>query len=305
MELPRVLVIGCGGTKIYKALGFITALEDKGFLNNISIYSGVSAGALTSLLLTLGYTSREISGHLMNIDLFNGNMSVNGILENNGLLTMEPIRKTITSLMISKYGKSLTFEELYLETGFKLVVGSYNLDERRMIMFNKESHPNVLCIDSVLASMCVFLFFQKVIINNQTYYDGAFGNPYPIDYFDNGTTIVLGIYMKSIPEVVEQSIPEMIRMVEHGKFSLLKDFNTLLQSLLEQKTIESIRRCSDKCYHVELLVKTDQLINLSLNISKQAELLTEGYSQGKRFVESYITESYVHPNIPELDKYNY
>src|SRR3972149_10640295 len=84
--IPRVIVIGPGGIKGLKILGFLSPIEDSGLLEYLDTYCGVSVGAVISLLIICGYQIREIVGEAAKLDLFKeiGAFNFKSIIENKG-----------------------------------------------------------------------------------------------------------------------------------------------------------------------------------------------------------------------------
>src|SRR5438309_2109801 len=103
---PRVLVIGTGGVKGFNILGFLSPLEDAGLLKYTDTFCGVSVGAIISLLMVAGYEIREIVGEAAMLDIFKDmeQLTLQGVVNNRGVLSNEPIRKRLIQLVLNKFG---------------------------------------------------------------------------------------------------------------------------------------------------------------------------------------------------------
>ena len=190
MWLPRVLVIGPGGTKGLKALGFLSPIEDYGLLEYTDTYCGVSVGAIISLLIVAGYQIREIVGEVATLDLFKDmeNLTIKSMIDNKGFMSNEPVRRRLTQLLLNKFGIVPTLRGLYMQTGKAYIAVTLNATDEECEVMGPFSHPNVSCVDATMFSMNIPFIFYQLIYQGKTYVDGALANPYPVDYFDDGNT---------------------------------------------------------------------------------------------------------------------
>ena len=63
------LVFAGGGFKGIAYIGVLRYLESSGLLEDIKTFSGTSIGALISLLIVLGYTSKELTNLICKLDI--------------------------------------------------------------------------------------------------------------------------------------------------------------------------------------------------------------------------------------------
>jgi predicted acylesterase/phospholipase RssA len=319
---PRVLVIGPGGVKGLKVLGFLSPVEDSGLLEYVDTYCGVSVGALISLLIICGYHIREIVGEAVKLDIFKEIVSFNfkSITENLGFISNEPVRKLLTQLVINKFGNVPTLYGLYMRTGKAFVAVTLNATDETCVMLNPFCNPDVSCVEATMFSMNIPFVFYQLIHRGKTYVDGALANPYPIDYFDDGKTNILGIYMKTIhtksvtsstspnPHLGSGMVaPTIIQRVDEdssplpiGAYSL-----KIIQSLMDHRRNHIIQQASDCCKHVCLETKTTDTIGYSVTIDDKALMLVEGFNEGKAFLVQLKTNTYKRPKIPEKQRYKY
>src|SRR5579862_6074323 len=136
--IPRVIVIGPGGVKGLKVLGFLASLEDSGILEYVDTYCGVSIGAIICLLMIVGYKIREIIGIAVDIDVFKDIELFNfrGMIENRGLISSEPTRKRLTDLILKKLGVIPDLHNLYLMTGKSFTAVTLNATDVKCEMMN-------------------------------------------------------------------------------------------------------------------------------------------------------------------------
>lgn len=313
---PRVLVVGPGGIKGLKVLGFLSPLEDFGLLNKIDTYCGVSIGAIITLLIICGYQIREIVGEAVIFDIFKeiSTFDFQSIIINKGLISNEPAKKRLTQLVINKFGNVPSLYGLYMRTGKSLTIVTLNATDEECVMMNPFTHPDVSCVDATMFSMNIPYVFYQLIYNNKTYVDGALANPYPVDYFDDGNTNILGIYMKTcyseqLSTISSHNIGPFLQKNERkinplplGIFSL-----KIIHSLMDQRRYTVIQQSSSKCRHICLITKnTDSLgLGSTMSVEDKAHLLVEGYNDGKNFLSQVISGQFEEPKIPSKLSYKY
>jgi len=311
---PRVLVIGPGGPKGLNALGFLSPLEDSGIFNCCDTYCGVSVGAIISLLIVAGYQMREIVAEAATLDIFKDidGFTFQSIIENKGLISNEPVRKRLTQLIINKFGKIPSLYNLYLQTGKAYVAVTYNATDKICEIMGPFTHPDESCIDITMFSMNIPFVFYQLIYKGKTYVDGALGNPYPIDYFDDGNTNILGIYMTTsdpkIPQVMSHrpgTIADRIDNKTSGELSIGTYSARIVHSLMNQIRNGIIQRSSNRCKHICLETKSVNAVGYNLSTEDKARMLVEGFNEGKQFLARLKNNTYVGPNIPPKSTYTY
>src|SRR5690606_3829395 len=129
-----------------------------------------------------------------------------------------------------------------------------------------------LCLDVVMCSINIPIIFYEMQHNGKKYIDGAFGNPYPVDYFDNGEHNVLGIFMKSTAH--DDNISDYL--------------STIVDSILYQRVSDIIQKSSDKCRHIILETHCSGFIGYNLTSHDKTEMLIFGHKKGKEYIENYV-----------------
>lgn len=311
---PRVLVFGPGGMKALKALGFLSPIEDSGLLEYVDTYGAVSVGALITLLMISGYSIREIVGEAVVLDIFKeaGSFDFNSILEHRGFISNEPVRKRLTQLIINKFGNVPTLYGLYMMTGKAFNVVTLNTTDEECVILNPFTHPDISCVDATMFSMNVPFLFYQLVSRGKVYVDGALANPYPVDYFDNGKTNILGIYMKAAntaqPRNIIQGTGTIIQRMEDTSTSLPASTYSLriINALLDHRYYSIVQGSSSNCRHVCLDVKIEDILGYGVTTPEhKAALLVEGFNEGKTFISQLITDTYQLPKIPPKISYSY
>ncbi|MEO6066740.1 MAG: patatin-like phospholipase family protein [Gemmatimonadales bacterium] len=308
---PRVLVIGPGGLKGLKALGFLSPIEDSGVLEFVDSYCGVSVGSLICLLIICGYPIREIVGEAVKMDIFKevGSFDFRSVMENKGFISSEPVRKRLTQLVINKFGNIPTLYGLYMMTGKAFISVTLNATDETCVMLNPFDNQNMSCVDATMFSMNVPFVFYQLVHNGKTYVDGALANPYPVDYFDDGETNILGIYMKTT-QPKNNPTPHssgiiLQRVEESAKIPIGSYYSRMIHSLFDHRYYNIVNHASDKCKHVCLNVAPDDMFGFNVSMENKASMLIEGFNEGKTFLTQIRNNSYSHPKIPSQLRYTY
>lgn len=307
---PRVVVIGPGGSKGFKTLGFLSPIEDSGLLRYTDTYCGVSVGAIISLLIVAGYKIREIVGEMANLDIFKDldNMSISSMLEKRGFISSAPIRERLTQLILNKFGVVPTLRGLYLQTGKCFVSVTLNATDEETEIMGPFTHPNVSCVDATMFSINIPFVFYQLVYHGKTYVDGALGNPYPVDYFDDGNTDILGIFMKSSNKNCNMTgnVNSIIQKLDDiSSIPICSYSYKVVFSLMQQKRYDVIRNSSSRCKHICLETNFFDVVGLGLTKEQKTQMLVEGFNDGKKFINQIDTETYVPQAIPTQKIFNY
>lgn len=189
------IVFQGGGAKGIMYAGVIKALSDLDILKNIDFYSGTSIGALTSLLLYLGYDTDYLLKWIMSdgfvYSIFgDNNVSLNmtygdllsaakniwdqyGIYDHSILINL--VFKLVKNAPILK-GKGRgdeTFLQLYEVTGKTLLIPGTNLNKNKIVYFSHELNGNVPVYIAVSISMCAPIIFSPIYFDGDFWVDGG------------------------------------------------------------------------------------------------------------------------------------
>ncbi len=208
------LVFEGAGIRGIAYAGAIQSLENHQLTKTIEKVGGTSAGAITSLLFALGYSSSEMSEIISNTEFqkFNDGKfffigGINRTKNNYGWYLGHEFTEWIGSLIKTKAGNSdVTFEDLHNKNYKDLYITATCLNQQKLIVLSYETYPKMKVKDAVRISMSIPLYFQAVFVDSvgNTYYEqnkdntldlmvdgGIIGN-FPIQLFDKVKTDSLG-----------------------------------------------------------------------------------------------------------------
>jgi NTE family protein len=203
----RNLVFEGAGIRGIAYSGAIKELEEKNILKDIQRVGGTSSGAITALLLSIGYSADEITSIVNSTPfkkfndgrfLFFG--GINRMEKYFGWYRGQKFTKWLSGLVEAKTNNAdITFEELK-EKGYKdLYVTGTCLNKQALIVFSAENYPRMKVKDAVRISMSIPLYYESVFIDsagkvvdhpkNKTgldvMVDGGFIANFPIRIFDS------------------------------------------------------------------------------------------------------------------------
>jgi len=278
MWKPEILVLGPGGIKGFLELGALVGLEKAGILSDVTTYVGVSVGAIISLLLVVGYTVTEIIVEAADANIFEDFSSVSwkDIKENFGLVSSAPIKRKLTRRVMEKFGYVPTLEQLYHSTGLELICVTANLDKEITEYMSYRTEPNMSSVDAVMYSMNIPIVFYKLKYKGCVYVDGALGNPYPVDEYDDGLVDILGVYIESTRRTEREPSESTTTMYVHK----------IIEFTMSQLPDRIIKTCSEKCKHLCLQSNIVDSTGLTIDAHLKADMILAGYADAQRFLEN-------------------
>lgn len=277
MWKPEILVLGPGGIKKFLELGALHILESKGVFEDVTTFVGVSVGAIISLLIVSGYSIAEIIAEAADADIFYdlSSVSIKDTKEKLGLVSSAPIKRKLVKNVIEKFGYVPTLDQLFRSTGLKLVCVTANLDKEIPEYMSYETEPDISSVDAVMYSMNIPIFFYKLKYKGCVYVDGALGNPYPVDQYDDGNTNILGIYIESTCRTNREPSDSTTTMY----------FHKIIHFTMSQLRTRIINACSDKCKHLCLHSSIVDSTGLTIDAHLKADMILAGYERGTEFLK--------------------
>lgn len=268
------LLLGPGGIKGFIELGFLLYMEKKGLLDKCHAFVGVSIGAIIVLLLVSGYSIYEIINEASKTNLLEDISSIRlqDIQQNAGLISQQKIRESLENLIIAKFGKVLTMNELYQATGLELHMTSLELDpiNPHPVHFSYMIDPDISCVEAALLSANIPIVFKRLYYKGKCFVDGALGDPYPIHLLDNGNRDVLGLYISASFD-------------DHDGF--LSYLRQIFYAGMVQLRNVSIRHASPRCRHIALTSDNIDPVGFTTSEESKINMVTQGYEIARKFFE--------------------
>ena len=233
---PKNLVFEGGGVRGIAYAGALRVLEERGSLSAVERVGGTSVGAVTALLVALGYRADEMTAILTDLKIgqFNDGRwffvgGLHRLLRRYGWYRGERFERWVETLIQRKTGTTtLTFRQLHERRGegFRdLFVTGTDLTEQKTVVFSYQHTPDVPIRTAIRISMSVPLYFGAVFTDDQyhivrkprkgqSYHvlvDGGLTANYPIHLFD--------VDGKPNPETLGLKLerPEQIRQFQDNR----------------------------------------------------------------------------------------
>jgi NTE family protein len=207
--LVKNLVFEGAGIRGVAYCGAIQEMETKRMMVNIEKVGGTSSGAIVAMMLSLGYTGKDIEAIISktNFKKFNdgGFFFIGGIKRVNkyfGWYKGKKVETWLGNIIADKTGNAdITFDELH-QKGFKdLYITGTSLTRQKAIIFSRETFPGMKIRDAVRISISIPLYYEPVFIDStgkiiyhpkhkqglDVFVDGGLTENFPIHIFDKAT----------------------------------------------------------------------------------------------------------------------
>lgn len=266
------LCLGGGGIKGLSTLGALLYFSRIFCLEGVKKYIGTSIGAIICLLLCCGYFPQEIFDNMMEADNLISPISKLAFPIEYGFNDSKPMEKIVSDMVIKKLGfvpTLLEFEEL---TGKTLVSVTANLSEMRMEYISASTRPEMSCIESVFLSCNAPGIFKKRLYDSLVFTDGGIFDNYPLDFFDDGKTRILGID------------------IGRGENSIVvKDFFDYMHRLMTFAAVQNseAKKVGGDSLNVRLNVD-EFAFNFGISSERKIELFGIGHLQASKFYTDYL-----------------
>ena len=269
------LVIGSGGVKIFLLLGAIDYLFEKNILNNVKYLAGSSSGSIICLLLSIGYTPKEICAYMCSNDVISYLHNINPILliKEFGLIDLNQMKTYLDEMCVKKIGYIPTFNDLYNNFDKFFICSALNLNGKdKHESFKYFSHltdGDMEVTKAVCLSSSIPIVFTNSIYNNTYYVDGGIFDRAPVD---------------KLIELTKSSPNNLICVdFDNTEFNV-SPINNFLDYVLKISNIPFIMQSSiisNKDFYL-INLKTDlNIIEFDLDTKKKIKLFEEGKKQCK------------------------
>lgn len=176
-----------GGIKLLSFIGTLKYLfnEKYIFYNKIKKLIGVSAGAIISFLLNIGYTIQELEEFATNFHFSKLLPEINSenLLFLYGFDKNIQLNRLFTLLLKNKYNiNDITFIQLFEKTNIHLQIGISNITDNQFELWDYNNNPHMSVITAVSISCNLPIVYQPIKINNKLYIDGGLLNNFPVNF---------------------------------------------------------------------------------------------------------------------------
>jgi NTE family protein len=279
---PRRLLFSGGGIRVISYLGVLQILQERKLLGHIREFCGVSAGALVSLMLALGYSMQIIERFCYEYDFSNVRSlepdNAFELLDKFGLDSGENLEKLIEKILYHRgFLPNTNFEDLHISGRVKsLRMWAADIQNLKPIEFSYLATPKITIIDAMRASMAIPLYFTPVRHpQTQTLLcDGGVFDNYPISYLTDGEA--------------EESLGVCF---EFGKLPVdIQDVSAFLSMITSGYYMPSYRKLIEKHRLRTIVIPCAEYSCLDFEISKENRHLL--VTKGRQAAEDFFSRSF-------------
>jgi NTE family protein len=248
--------------------------------------AGSSAGALVSLLLTVGYTNAEIFKLILELDLSALlNPKVELLFSEYGIENGDAFVKILEGLLREKsIPIGITLHELFVLTGKRLIITVSCLG-KGVRYLDHLSAPNISAIKAVRMSVSIPFLVTPVLYQGDYYVDGGLLDNAPIALFSREAAhTVLTVRVDNLGIPSKNSV------------ECLEDFFGILLATVA-KEMSDLRLKNVRKHDKTAINVSCGMHKLVVNEKEKKELFRIGYHSAKEYLSS---DEYLHLRIESL-----
>ena len=218
------MVFEGAGIKGVAYAGAVQELESQGKLDYLEKVGGTSAGAITALGISLGYSGEEFGDIIGDTKFkqFNDGQfifigGITRMFKKYGWYKHKKFMRWLEDLVEEKTGDpNFTLQQLHDSGYVDLYTTTTLLDLQKVEVLSFENYPNMRVVDAVTVSMSIPLYFESLYINNRgelinpkkdtgeyhLAFDGGIIANFPIDLFDVSDSINGELIRSENPQTV-------------------------------------------------------------------------------------------------------
>ena len=256
--------------------GALQHLEATGYLRFVKEWMGVSAGALQALGFAIGYTLAELTKFNLSFD-FQQVMEPDdapGWFVNLGFDTGNKVIKLMNAFLKEKELKeTLTFQQLYEQTGRSFRTFATNMNTGELVVFSKERTPDYCVTHATRASLSLPYYFQPYScpVSGNLFCDGGIISNFPLSYLsEEERQETLGLLLQfKVPHIETIELSDM----------MMRPVSIFMQSAFAA----SANDYPDQTLIMRL--KTSYAVEFGLDPILKKELMDLGTKSAKEFLQ--------------------
>lgn len=259
------LVFEGAGIRGIAYCGAIQELEAKNLMTNIEKVGGTSSGAIVAMMISLGYTGRDIEGFIATTKfkkLNDGGFffigGINRIKKYFGWYKGRRAEKWLGKIIEGKTGNAdITFEELHQKRFKDLYVTGTSLTKQKPVIFSRLTYPKMKVRDAVRISISIPFYFEPVFIdsNGRVLYhpkqkkgldilvDGGIIENFPIHIFDKALPDLntIGFRMDHEAQIESDKLDRALAEMQVGNLNeYFKAFYSIVIENLNRQNLTDI-----------------------------------------------------------------
>jgi len=259
------LVFEGAGIRGIAYCGAVQEMEAKNLMGNVEKVGGTSSGAIVAMMISLGYTGKDIEQIIIKTKFRKlndgGFFLIGGITRIKryfGWYKGKKAEKWLGKIIEEKTGNAdITFEELH-QKGFKdLYITGTSLTKQKAVIFSKETFPKMKVRDAVRISISIPLYFEPVFLDTagkiifhpkhthglDVFVDGGIVENFPIHIFDTVTPDLntIGFRMDHDAQIESDKLKRTLAEMEIGSINdYFKAFYSIVIENLNRQLLTNV-----------------------------------------------------------------
>lgn len=192
-----ILVLSGGGAKGTAHLGVIDELIHRNMFKHIDTFACTSAGALVAVLITCGYSPKDVLDLLVMLGLNKlKSPQIQNLLTDFGFDNGDRFDLVLRKVVEAKgFNANFTFRDHYRKTRKKLIITGTCVNDKKVYYFSADTFPHMPVLIAARISMAVPGYFTPVSYEGKLFVDGGCIDNYPIRLFADKLDKVIGVYV--------------------------------------------------------------------------------------------------------------
>jgi predicted acylesterase/phospholipase RssA len=273
----KTLILSGGGVRGIAMIGAMSALRDRGLLQQVVRVVGVSVGSIVATYFAMSIPERETIETIMDLDAATfRRSSVLNFVNKYGLDTGWRFVDWIKR-QFDRYGFSpgITFVQLFRITGKALHIGATNVDTGKMHYFSHLTDPDCSVVSAIRMSCGLPFVLTLWKYMGHGYIDGAVIDNFPVREFAHHMT------------KTEQALGILLSDEKHSAattdtfFDYVDRIGCILVDNSNERALQNIPK---NCYVLELIVKKASIVQIHESVKRKL------YDVGVATALGYIDE---------------
>ena len=270
------LVLSGGGIKGISYCGAFKRLSESAIDLDVKELCCVSVGSIFGLAYTIGYSHEEMIDEIMSKKFTDFvDLQLNYLFTGYGMDSGNNIITWLETLLIKKgFGKNITFNSLFEETGVNFRVCVTNLNKYKLEVFDNTSTPELEVLKGIRMSISLPVIYTMQTYNNDVYVDGGLVSNYPIHLYQDKLETTLGCILLSDHA-----------NAHHINFSFETYIYNVFQCFVLQRTENTFLSPEYEARTIAIKTKIDNIIRFKIKRKEKKELIQSGYDSVAYFCE--------------------
>ena len=163
------IFIASQGSNIFVDLGALEELKEK--LDHVVHWNAAGNAALIIFFKVLGYNYEQIFHHICELKIINNTINASSLMPENDDERINYMKNWLEEKIENNklFNTKVTLSEIYKQTNILSAFILWSRDKQKIININARDHPDILLVDTILASLTALGFFNEYKIKNTTF----------------------------------------------------------------------------------------------------------------------------------------